>query len=491
MKLKIKFLDWSAGLPVAILNLKTAQKLGVHAKDRISIKAPHKKEFSVIVDVAAKMFAKQEVVISSELKEHLNLKEGQLVEVNYSPSAKSMVYIKEKLNGKKLDKAKIFAIINDVVNNSLSEAEIAVFVSAMYNHGMDLKETIFLIKSILESGKRLNLNRKYVVDKHCIGGIPGNRTTPIVVAICVAGGLTMPKSSSRAITSAAGTADTIESLAKVDFSIKEVEQIVRKTGGCLVWGGGLGMVPADSKIIALEKLILLDPEAQLLASIMSKKLAADSNYILIDIPYGKTAKVSKEKALHLKKKFEYLGKAFKKKMKVVLTDGSEPIGNGIGPYLEIIDVLKVLKRDINAPRDLEKKSIFLAGQIFEMTKTSKKGEGENLARSILNSLDAYKKFEEIIIAQQGKIKKLSLAKFKKDIFAPKNLTIKEIHNKKINSIARVAGCPVDKSSGIYLYHHVGDKLKKGEKLLTIYSESNFKLKASVNFYKKINPIVFK
>jgi thymidine phosphorylase len=361
----------------------------------------------------------------------------------------------------------------------------------MYNNGMDLKETIYLINSILNSGQKLSLEGKWIVDKHSIGGIPGNRTTPIVVAICAAAGLIFPKSSSRAITSAAGTADVIESVAQVDFSIKDLKALVKKTNACLIWGGSLEIVPADEKIITIEKALNIDPESQLLASIMSKKLALGAKYILIDIPYGKTAKVTKEKALRLKKKFEYLGNYFHKKLKVVLTHGDEPIGNGIGPILEMMDILKVLNRFEDRPLDLEEKSLFLAGEIFDMTNKTKKGQGIKLAREILESKKAFEKFKEIISAQNGNFKRLKLAKFRKDIFCDKECIIKEIDNKKINSLARIAGCPFDKSAGVYLYHHVGEKIKKKEKIITIFSESKSRLKESIKFFNNQKPIKFK
>ena len=372
----------------------------------------------------------------------------------------------------------------------MPELEIALFVSAMYKQGMTFKETIYLIEAILKSGNSLRLPNKFVVDKHCIGGVSGNRTTPIVVSICAAAGLTFPKTSSRAITSAAGTVDVIETIANVEFSIKEIEKIIKKTNACIVWGGGLGMVPADSRIIQVEKLLKIDPEAQLLASIMSKKLAVGSKYILIDIPYGKGAKVNKSQAIKLKKKFEQLGKYFHKKISVVLTDGKQPIGNGIGPGLELMDILKILKCEKNASKDLEKKSLFLAGKILEMTKKTKKGKGIELSKEILQSGKAFEKFEQIIIAQGGKFKEIKPAKFRKNILSKKSGKIKEISNKKINSLAKIAGCPIDKFAGIYLYFHVGNKIKKGEKILTIYSESKSRLNESIRFYNETKPVMF-
>ena len=494
MELKVKILKWSAGFPVAMLNEDTANIIGVKTKGRIFIKSISKnsKGVSTIVDTAKTLVKKNEVAISSELMERLSLHAGQKVDVDLSSAPKSLTFIKKKLNKESLSQPEIDEIIKDIVSNSLSEAEITLFVSAMYENGMNMKETIYLINSILHSGQilRLKLKNKFIVDKHSVGGIPGNRTTPIVVSICAAGGLIMPKSSSRAITTPAGTADTMETVADVGFSIPELEKIVKKTGACLIWGGSLEIVPADEKIIQIEKSLNIDPEAQLIASIMSKKLASGAKYILIDIPYGKTAKVKKEKALHLKKKFEFLGKHFHKILKVVLTRGDEPIGNGIGPSMEMRDIIKLLRRDEYRPLDLEKKSLLLAGEIFEMTGKAKKGEGIELAKSILDSGKAFAKFKQIIAAQKGNLNRLKFAKFKKDIFMKKNAKIKEIDNKKITLLAKIAGCPIDKSAGLFLYKHVGDKLEKGEKIITIYAESKTRLKGAINFYTTQKPIKF-
>jgi len=301
----------------------------------------------------------------------------------------------------------------------------------------------------------------------------------------------MPKSSSRAITSAAGTVDVIETIAPVEFTMNKLKKIVKKTNACMIWGGALGIVPADSKIIKVEKKLRIDPDAQLLASIMSKKLAMGAKYILIDIPYGKTAKVNKSKALKLKKKFEQLGKVFKRKLKVVLIEAKEPMGNGVGPALELADVIKVLDPKEQGPEDLEEKSLFLAGELLEMTGKAKKGKGMEMAREVLHSGKAFEKFKQIIEAQGGKLKKIKPAKFKKDILSKKSGKIFEIDNKKINSLARAAGCPIDKFAGLYIYFNTGDKIKKGEKILTIYSKSKPKLRRAVRFYNNKSPIKVK
>jgi len=493
MELKVKFLKWSAGIPVAMLNQKTAKKLGVHVQDKISIKTLSKypKELSTIIDTVTGLIKEDEIAVSSELHKRLELRVGQKVDVAIALNSKSLFFIKKKLDNKKLSKEEIKEIIKDIVNNSLSEAEIALFVSGMYKNGMNLKEIIYLIEAILSSGNKLAFRSKIVGDKHSIGGIAGNRTTPIVVSICASAGIIMPKSSSRAITTPAGTADVIETISPVEFTMKELKKIVKKTKACLIWGGALGIVPADSKIIQVEKVLGIDPEAQLLASIMSKKLAMGSKYILIDIPYGKTAKVDKTKALKLKRKFEQLGKHFKVKLKVVLTIADEPMGSGVGPALELIDVIKILNPHEKGPEDLENKSLFLAGELLEMTKKAEKGKGIEMAKKILVSGKAFEKFKQIIEAQGGSLKEIKPAKFRKNILAKKSGRIFEIDNKKINNLARVAGCPADKFAGLYIYHNLKEKVKKREVILTIYSESKSRLNQALKFYKDKKPIIIR
>jgi AMP phosphorylase len=493
MELKVKIFEFLAGRPIAMLNHKTAEKINVHVGERILITKFGDSIIS-IVDISKDFLDEDEIAVSQEILEALSITENDKVEVSLAERPQSTLFIKKKLDGFHLTKDEIHAIIKDIVNNALTEPEIAYFVSAVYKCGMNDSETENLIWAMVAAGKRLNFSGD-VVDKHSISGIAANRTTPIIVSICAAAGLKMPKTSSRAITSAAGTADVIESIAKVDFSIEEIKKIVEKTNACMVWGGSLGLSPADDKLIQTERILSLDPQAQLIASILSKKISVGSKYILIDIPYGKSAKVDKKKASILKKKFEFFGKKFNLNLKCILTDGSEPLGKGIGPFLEIRDIIRILKRDKEAYKPLEEKAVMLAGEIFELVKKSKKGQGRLLARKILDSGKAFEKFKEIIHTQRGKVPTIEeinskLGKIKKEILAEKNSTIKEIDNKKINKIASISGSPMDKGAGISLNKHVGDKIKKGEKLLTIYSESKIRLNNALDLYNKLVPVVY-
>lgn len=489
MLLKVKSLNLLTGRPVAILHEKTAKILSVYQGDRVRVKHGH--SMAAIVNIATGILKENEIYLSKEVMRHINAKESYAVEVNAEPPPHTTKFILQKLNGKELDESKLLEIIGDIVHNKLTEAEIAYFVSGVYIHGMSNQETANLSKSMAKFGKIFKLTGN-VYDKHSIGGIAGNRTTPIIVSICAAAGLKMPKTSSRAITSAAGTVDVIETMAKVEFSIAELNNIIKKAGACLVWGGSLGLAPADDKIICVERLIRLDPEAQLIASILSKKLAVRSRGVLIDISYGKTAKKkTKKEAEELKSKFERVAKLLKLKIKVILTDGSQPIGNGIGPVLEARDLLLVLSRSPRRPLDLESKSINLSGMILEMSGKAKSGKGKALAKKLLDSGKAFEKFKDIIVAQKGEVdlENLLPSKFHCIVQSKKAGIIKEISNRAIAGIARAAGCPTDKNSGIYLKVHVNSKVKKGEPILEIYAETSEKLNFARRSYERLKPIL--
>ena len=492
MLLKVKLLNLSTGRPVAILHERTAKSLAIYAGDRIKIK--DKKSIVAIVDLANGIIKENEIILSSEVIKSLNITEGHAVEISLSHPPKTTRYILEKLKGNKLDYEKIYAIVGDIVSNTLTEAEVAYFVSGIYINGMSDEEIANLTKAMVSFGKLLGL-KKAVYDKHSIGGVAGNRTTPLIVSICASAGVIIPKTSSRAITSAAGTADVVETFTNVEFEVKQIKKIIEKTNGCMVWGGALGLAPADDKIIQVERILSLDPEAQLIASILAKKLAVGAKGILLDIPYGKSAKVkTKSEAEKLGNRFRKIARLLKLNLKTHITDGSQPIGNGIGPVLEAKDILKVLKQEKSRPLDLEKKAILLSSMILEMSKKAKKGRGLQIAADILKSGQAFRKFRQIVEAQGGSLnnidKRLSFAKFFLDIKSEKSSKIKEMDNKKISSIARAAGCPSDKAAGIYLYVHVNDSIKKNQPILTLYAETKDKLNYAKEIYEKLKPVVY-
>lgn len=485
MNLRAKNLGLSSGGPlIIVINIIDAKSSGLNALDRVKI-IHKKKEVIAVVNIAINHNVDiGEIGFFDEVIEKIKIKEGSFVDVEYENKPISLNYIKEKLNGRRLNEKQIREIIDDIVKNRISDVEASYFIAGIYIHGLDEDEILSMIKAIVSEGKPINFGKKIVLDKHSSGGTAGNRTTMIIVPIIAAAGVCIPKTSSRAITSPSGTSDSMEVLANVSFSADKIKEIVNKTNGCMVWGGTLDLASADDKLIKIEKTLGLDPEGSLLSSVLSKKKAVGATHVLIDIPYGEGAKInSKIKARRLKKKFVRLGKKLGIKINVILTDGSEPIGNGIGPGLEARDVLKVLRNEDDAPKDLKEKAVMMAGIMLKMV-----GCGdEKDALEILESGKAYKKMKEIIKAQDGneniKPNDIKLGKYSYVFKSRKKGIINKIDNMMINKIARFSGAPGDKSAGVYLYAHKGDYVNKGDKLFVVYSNDSNKLKYSLKLLK--------
>ena len=342
---------------------------------------------------------------------------------------------------------------------------------------------------MINVSERIYWSEDIIVDKHCVGGLPGNRTTPIVVSIVAAFGLTMPKTSSRAITSPAGTADTMEVLAPVEFDVEKMKEIIAQEKGCIALGGSISLSPADDILIRIERVLDLDSEGQMVASILSKKIAVGSNHILIEIPVGKTAKVrSLEMANILKNHLEKIGEDLGVMVKVLLTDGSQPVGNGIGPALEARDLVAVLQNDKNAPQDLRNHALMLAGEVLEFSPEVKNGEGIILATEILNSGKAWQKFQAICAAQGG-LKNIPEAKYIHQCFAQKDGVISEIDSRRIAMVAKLAGAPLDKTAGIDLRIKVGNKIKQGELLFAIHTSSKDTLEYALDYFNESLDII--
>lgn len=488
MQLKVKDVDLSSGGPlIAILNERDATKLDLHTLDRIKISRFGRSVVTVIdISESKKNADVGEIGLFEEVLDKLKVKNGNKVKIKVEKKPISIDHIKKRLNGVELNKKEINEIISDMMENKLTEVELTYFVASCYSKKLSTKETTYLTQSIKDHGNSINFKGNKILDKHAIGGIPGNRTSMIVVPIVAAAGFTIPKTSSRAISSASGTADTMEVLANICISCKQIKKIVNKFKGCLVWGGGIDLASADDKLIRIRHPLGLDPEGMMMASILAKKMAVHSKYVLIDISVGENAKVkTKKEANRLKEKFERLGRSLGMKVKVVLSDGKEPIGNGIGPSLEARDVLYLLRRDCKRPLDLEKKSLRLATELLKMGGV--KNAGLKVKR-ILDSELAYEKMKQIIKAQGGNPlilpDEIRIGKFHYDVKSWRSGKIKKINPYLMNKVARIAGAPLDKEAGAYLYVHVGNKVKKNDKLFTLYSDNKDRLKFAKSFNVK-------
>ena len=484
MKLKVKFLELEAGgKSVVVLNKEDAEDLGVSSLGRVRVKF-NERELTAIVNTTTKLISEGVIGVYEEIKNALNLKEGVHIDVEITPFPTSLYFIRNKLRGRKLTYDEILEIVRDVVEGNLSDIEIASFVTALHSFGLDLDEATNLSIAMVKTGNTLKLDRPLIVDKHSIGGVPGDKTTLLVVPIIAACGLTIPKSSSRAITSAAGTADVVEPLMPVGLDIEEMREVVEKTNGCIVWGGSLYLAPADDIFVRVEHPLSIDP--LLLPSIMSKKKAVGANLLVIDIPCGRGTKVKTiGEADLLAKDFIELGRRLGINVQCAVTYGEQPVGYAIGPSLEAREALSVLMGNKHV-LDLIDKATDIAGILLEM---GGKKDGKDLALGALKSGKAERKMREIIAAQGGApgIKLEDIAVGDQQFTACSNRAgyILWIDNTSIAEIARLAGSPKDKGAGILLHKKIGDRVDKDEPLFTIYAERSNKLQRALDGLEKI------
>lgn len=412
-----------------------------------------------------------ELGLSEQAFAQLGLEQGRPVRVAQAEPPQSMEAVRRKIGGERLSLGDLRAITRDITDNRYSKMEMAAFLVASGQTGLDREEILYLTRAMTESGDRLGWNESLVADKHCIGGIPGNRTSMLVVPIVAAHGMLMPKTSSRAITSPAGTADTMETLARVDLSPEELRDIVRTHRACLAWGGTARLAPADDVLISVERPLGIDSQGQMVASILSKKLAAGSTHLLMDIPVGPTAKVRHmREALQLRKLFEYIGDRVGLHLEVIISDGSQPIGRGIGPALEARDVLQVLHNDDRAPPDLRQKSLRLAGRILEFDPDVRGGFGYAIARDILESGRALRKMEAIIDAQGRQETPTEPGHLVYEVCAEADGWVTAIDNYHLARVARLAGAPMDRGAGVDLLKKIGERVERGEPLYRVHAQ---------------------
>ena len=428
------------------------------------------------------LVAADEIGLSEDATHDLGLSAGTLVHATQSPAPASVDLVRAKLQGRRLDETAFRAILGDVTERRYSKVELSMFVLACALRTLDTDEIVAYTRAMIGSGAApLDFGPGPIADKHCIGGVPGNRTTMVVVPILAALGLTVPKTSSRAITSPAGTADTMATLAEVSLEPSRLYEVVRSAGACIAWGGALGLAPADDILITVERPMELDTEAQMVASILAKKRTVGATHVLIDIPVGPTAKVrSWHEATALRELFGVVAEAIDLHVEVIITETRGPVGRGIGPRLEALDVLAVLRRDADAPPDLREKSLYLAARLLEMTGAVAASAGYRTAQQTLDSGAAQEAFERIV-ATQGARQLPPPAPFQQVVAAPADGRIRHIDCWQIARVAKCAGAPANPVAGVRLRRTVGDVVARGEPLFEIHAQSEAQLAFAVSY----------
>lgn len=489
--LKAKKLDFSTGKQLIVLmNEKEAHNFGIQAGDKITLQWRGVRKVNVEVNLSDKNIRPGFVGLYEDIWKKYPIEINEIMELHVLSRPHSILAIKKKLLGNRLNYNDFHSIMEDISENRLSNIGITYFVASSFFYPYSNEELFYMSKAMAETGEIVKFGKVVVADKHSIGGVAGNRTTMITVPIIASLGIKIPKTSSKAITSPSGTADTMEVLAPVSFSAEEMKEIVNKTNGCLIWGGGFNLAPADDKILQVTYPLSLEPYDKMIVSIMAKKLATSITHLVIDMPIGNTTKVpTLAEANDLKKKFEYIAQKYGIKIRVEITYSSDPVGKGVGPALEARDVLRVLQQKKKRPIDLENKSLRLAGHLLELCGRARKGQGNLMAKKQLQSGAAWKKMTEIIKAQGGNpeinSEDVTVGAIKHYVNSNRPGKIRITNNHRISDICRILGAPGDKLAGIYLNKEMGDRVEKGERLFTLYARNDARMSLAKEAIKKL------
>jgi len=462
---------------------------GFSAQSRVEVRLGERSIIATVNVVHNHLFAEGEGSLSESAWQALGAQPGDEIRLSHAAPVESFSHLRGKVYGKPLDDEAMLEIVRDIAAGRYSDLHLSAFITACAGDHLDVTETVALTRAMVAVGEHMHWPNAPVVDKHSVGGLPGNRTTPIIVAIVAANGLTIPKTSSRAITSPAGTADTMEMLAPVDLDIVSMRRVVEKEGGCVVWGGSVRLSPADDVLIRVERPLELDSDGQLIASVLSKKIAAGSTHVVVDMPVGPTAKVrSDEAAAFLRGRLEEVGRAVGLSVRVVLTDGSQPVGRGIGPALEARDVLAVLKGEPGAPADLRARALVLAGLLLEFSQSVPRGMGLQRAGLSLDDGSAWRKFQAICEAQGG-MRSPPKAAHTDWICAERAGRVIAIDNRRLARVAKLAGAPKAPAAGVEFLAPLGTLVEQGQPLFVLHAEAHGELHYALDYVNSQPDIV--
>ncbi|HON81596.1 MAG TPA: AMP phosphorylase [Methanoregulaceae archaeon] len=492
MKFTVKLID--IGTREVLLNIEDARSINALAGDRVQIlNETTGVSVAAFVSTTTTLIQQGVVGIYRVTNEKLVVEDGDQVEVRLADRPSSLQFIKKKMDGERLTKDETLAVIRDVVNHDITPAELTAYVTACYINALDIAEVEHLTRAMVETGEQITFHTHPIVDKHSIGGVPGNKISLLVVPIIAASGLKIPKTSSRAITGAGGTADLMEVLAPVEFSAEEVQKMTLKAGGTIVWGGATNIAPADDRIIIQEYPFKIDARGQMIASVMAKKYAVGADLVVIDIPVGEGTKIlNVQEGRKLAREFIEIGERLNMRVECALTYGDSPVGRSIGPKLEVREALRILEGEVE-PGSLFQKSAAIAGIALEMSGKAARGMGGQMAADILKSGKALEKFLEIIEIQGGdpsvKSEDIVPGKYKFVVNAPASGYVVGMNNPALISMARNAGAPHDRGAGLLLHAKKGNRVEKGEPIFTIYAERSWRLEKAIEEGRRLMPVL--
>lgn len=406
--------------------------------------------------------------------------------------------IAKKRDGKALSEEEIEFFINGYVNGEVKDYQVSALLMAIYFQGMNDDETAMLTKCMAKSGDTIDLSSipGIKVDKHSTGGV-GDKTTFVISSIVASCGVPVAKMSGRGLGHTGGTIDKMESIPGMRTSIEREEffEIVRKVGASVIGQTG-NIVPADKKLYALRDVTATVESVPLIASsVMSKKIAAGSDAILLDVKTGSGAFMKTvDDAVNLAKCMVSIGEKVGRRTIALITDMDRPLGFSIGNSLEIIEVCNTL--NCKGPDDLTQICLELASNMLYLADKGTLKECYDMAKEALESGRAFKKFKEIVAAQGGDVSVIEdtsnfeKAKISKELISDKTGYIHSMDTEKCGIASMVLGAgretkedKIDYSAGIVLNKKIGDYVSKGDVLATLYSSTDEKCKNGINILK--------
>lgn len=462
---------------------------GFLGHSRVRVRSRTGSIIATVNHVVGDLIGPMEAGLSEVACSRLAVADGEEVSFSHPAPLDSLSLLRAKIYGQRFSERGLATIIADVGAGRYSDIHLSSFITACAARDLDHDEMLWLTRAMVGSGDRLDWGAGPIVDKHCVGGLPGNRTTPIVVSIVAACGLTMPKTSSRAITSPAGTADTMETLAPVDLDLPAMRRVVEQEGGCIVWGGTVRLSPIDDTLIRVERALDIDSEGQLVASVLSKKAAAGSTHLVLDLPVGPTAKIrSDTDAERLEAALAFVATSLGLRQRCVRSDGRQPVGRGIGPALEAHDVLKVLRGDADAPADLRARALDLAGALLEIGGVAAPDAGVAVADQVLAGGAAWRKFLAICEAQGG-MRVPPVAEHRQPVTGERSGRVTAIDNRALAKAAKLAGAPGAKAAGLEIQVRLDQRVAAGDPLFTLHAETPGELAYALDYVTTHPPIV--
>jgi AMP phosphorylase len=484
--LRAKKLDLGAGDELNILlHDDDAKEVGINEGDIVSFLWKDA-EINVEATFTTTELDRGEVGLYEEIWHRWKVANGDVVMVNILDRSDAIEHIKKKILGKKLQEEELMLIMKHMGQRRLTDSEVAFFMATFFNPGFDDDEILWMTKGMGHSGHVLSFNNirdngSLVVDKHSIGGVAGKGVTPTLVPIIAATGLVIPNTSTRAITSPAGTSDILEVVMPVSLDENQILDTVKRSGACLVWGGALDLAPADDVLIQAEKGIHMESFQKVLVSIVAKKIAMGVSHIVIDLPHGKGTKVQNPEDVEmLDREFRKLFEKVGIKCEVYTRVAKGPDGKSIGPNIEMAESLRILEQHSDRSKQLEELVIDMAGRLLELSGSAKKDYGADLARDTLQSGKALEKFWEIAKAQGAeevvKSDDIAVGKEKLTFKSKRSGEVKLVNNRELVKVARALGNPIIKEAGLYVHKTFGEEVKEGDDILTIYATTPHRLK---------------